>query len=197
MGKTPTYGVNALQKHIPQNIKRHVAPGLDAAVRHAVAGVREPQVLLLHGELLPADGEAHDGELVDRGVGREDVSLLGGIVLAARDGGVDGLAGRVVDEGEGGARVGDGLVAGAGDRLAGHDGGGAVEHPEALRVVHGGVVWGLAAEGGLVDVAKGVEGFALVRVILVFNGAELDREELRRLGDVGLRDHVLDGRLHR
>ena len=147
--------------------------------------------------MLPADGEAHDGELGDRGVGRVDVSLLRGIVLAAGDGLVDGLAGLVVDEGEGGPRVGDGGVAGAGDRLAGHDGGGAVEHPEALGVVHGGVVRGLAAEGRLVDVAEGVEGFALVRVLGVFDGAELDGEELGCLGDVRLRDHVLHRGLHR
>ena len=146
--------------------------------------------------MLPADGEAHDGELVHGGVGREDVALLRGIVLAAGDGAVDGLAGRVVDEGEGGARVGDGGVAGPGDRLAGHDGRGAVEHPEALRLVHGGVVGGLAAEGFLVDVAKGVEGFALVRVLGVLDGAELDGEELRGLVDVVLQDHVLDGGLH-
>lgn len=118
--------------------------------------------------------------------------MLGVIVLAARDGVVDSLAHVVVDEGEGRARVGDGLVAGAGDRLAGDDGGGAVEHPEPLRLVHGRVVRGLAAQGGLVDVAEGVEGCALVRVVCVLDGAKVGGEELRSLGDVILGDHVLD-----
>lgn len=187
-----TYSVDALQKDIAQDVKRHVPAGLDAAVRHAVARVGEAQVFLLHGELLAADGEAHDGELVDGGVGRVEVALLGVVVLAARDGGVDGLAQVVVDEGEGRAGVGDGLVAGAGDRLAGDGGGGAVEHPEALGAVHGRVVRGLAAQGGLVDVAEGVEGRALVRVVGVLDGAEVGGEELRGLGDVVLGDHVLD-----
>ena len=146
----------------------------------------------MHGELLPADGEAHDGELVDGGVGRVEVALLGVIVLAAGDGVVDGLAQVVVDEGEGRARVGDGLVAGAGDRLAGDGGGGAVEHPEPLGLVHGRVVRGLAAQGGLVDVAEGVEGLAFVRVVGVLDGTEVGGEELRGLGDVVLGNHVLD-----
>ena len=192
-----TYGVDALQEDVAQDVKRHVATGLDAAIGHPVAGVGEPQILLLHDELLAADREAHDGELVGGGVGREDVALLGGVVFAARDRVVDRFAGVVVDEGEGRSRVGDGLVAGPGDCLTGDDGGGAVEHPEALRVVDGRVVWGLAAEGGLVDVAEGVEGFAFVGVVGVFDGAEVGGEELRSLGDVVLGDHVLDGRLHR
>lgn len=187
-----TYSVDALQKRVAQDVKRHVPAGLDAAIRHAVARVREAQVFLLQSELLAADGEAHDGELVDRGVGRVEVTLLGVVVFAARDGVVDGLAEVVVDEGERRARVRNGLVAGAGDVLASDDGRGALEHPEPLRVVHGRVVWSLAAQGRPVDVSEGVEGGALVRVVGVLDGAEVGGEELRGLGDVVLGDHVLD-----
>ena len=146
----------------------------------------------MHRELLPADGEAHDGEFVDGGVGGEEVSLLGGIVFAAGDGVVDGFAGAVVDEGEGRAGVGDGLVAGPLDGLAGDDGGGAVEHPEALGFVDGGVVGRFAAEGLLINVAEGVEVLALVRVVDDLDGAEVGGEEFRGLWDVVLGDHVLD-----
>lgn len=151
----------------------------------------------MHWELLPADREAHDGEFVDGGVGREEVPLLRGIVFAARDGVVDGFAGAVVDEGEGRAGVGDGFVAGSFDGLAGYDGGAAVEHPEALGFVDGGVVGRLAAEGRLIDVAEGVEGFALVGVVDVFDGAEVGGEKFRGLRDVVLGDHVLDRGLDR
>lgn len=34
--------IDALEEGVAQNIKRHVPPGLDAAVAHAVAGVGEP-----------------------------------------------------------------------------------------------------------------------------------------------------------
>lgn len=145
--------------------------------------------------MLAADREAHDGEFVGGGVGRVDVSLLARIVFAAWDGVVDGFAGRVVDESEGCSGIGDGLVAGTGDRLAGYDRGGAVEHPEPLGLVHGRVIRGLAAKGGLIDVAEGVEGFAFVRVVGVFEGAEFGSEELRGLWDVVLGDHVLHGSL--
>ena len=71
-----TYGVDALQPGIAQDVKGQVSTGLDASVRHAVAGIGEAQVFFLHGELLSADGEAHDGEFVDGCVGWEEVSLL-------------------------------------------------------------------------------------------------------------------------
>ena len=150
----------------------------------------------MQGELPPANREAHDWELGDWGVCWVDVSLLGGIVFAAGDRLVYGFAGGVVDEGEGGAGIGDGFVAGTGDGLAGYNGGGAVEHPEALGTVHGRVVWGLAAQGFLVDVAEGVEGFTFVGVIGIFDGAEVGGEELGGLWDVVLGDHVLDGGLN-
>ena len=146
----------------------------------------------MHRELLSADGEAHDGEFVDGGVGWEEVSLLRRIVFAPWDRVVDGFAGAVVDEGEGCAGVSDGFVARSFDGLAGYDGGGAVEHPEALGTIDGGVVGGFAAEGLLINVAEGVEGFALVWIVDVFNGAEISGEKLRGLCDIILQDHVLD-----
>ena len=192
-----TYGVDALQPGVAQDIKGHVSAGLDASVRHTVAGIREAQIFLLHRELLAADREAHDGEFVDGGVGWEDVSLLRRIVFAARNRGVDGFARAVVDKGEGCAGVGDGFVAGSFDGLAGYDGRGAVEHPEALGFINGGVEGGFAAEGLLIDVAEGVEGFALVWVVDVFDGAEIGGEKLGGLWDIILRDHVLDRGLDR
>ena len=145
---------------------------------------------------MSTDREAHDGKLGDGGVGWEDVSLLFRVVFAAGDRLVDGFARRVVNESEGCSGVGDGGVAGTGDLLAGYDCGGAVERPEALRVVHGGVVRGFAAKRVLIDVAKGVEGCAFIWIICVFDGAEVGGEELGGLWDVVLGDHVLDGSLH-
>lgn len=197
-----TYGIDALEEDVPQDVKGHVASALDAAVDEAALRGRKAQGLLLDRELLVADRERDRGQLVRRRRVREDVALLRGVVLGARDGGVDGLAGGVVDETERGARVGDGRVARASDAGAVDGGGGAVEHPEALRVVDRGVidlVLGDAGvrEGGRVDEAEGVEGFALVaRVGGVAPGAQVRGEELHGLGDVGLRDHVLHGGLH-
>lgn len=194
-GTTTTHSVDTLQEDIAQDIKGHGSARLDTSVCHAVACVCESQILFLQGELVPTDCEAHDGELVDGGVGGVGVPLLRGVVFTAWDGGVDGFAGGVVDEGEGRSGVGDGGVVGTFDRLAGYDCGGAGEHPEALGVVDGGVVGGLAAEGVLVDVAEGVEGFAFVWITCVFDGAEVGGEELGCFGDVVLGDHVLDGSL--
>ena len=61
-----------------------------------------------------------------------------------------------------------------------------------MGVINGGVVGFLAAEGLLVDVAKGVERGAFVRVFGVVNGAEVGGKEFLVLGDVLLGDHVLD-----
>ena len=190
-----TYGVDALQEDVTQDVKGHTSARLDAAVGHAVAGVGKAQIFFLQGELLAADRDAHDGEFVDGRVGRVDVSLLARIVFAAWDRVVDGFAGRVVDESEGCSGIGDGLVAGTWDRLAGYDCRCAVEHPEPLGFVHGRVVRGLAAKGGLIDVAEGVKGFAFVGVVGVFEGAEFGSEELGGLWDVVLGDHVLNGSL--
>lgn len=192
-----TYGVDALEEHITQDIKGHASARLDASIGHATAGIGKTEVLFLQGELLSTDRETHDGELVDSGVGRVNVSLLGGIVFAAWDRLVDGFAGGVVNQSKGCSGISDGGVAGTFDRLASYDGRGAIEHPKALGIVHGGVVWGLAAKGFFIDVAEGVEGFALVWITRVFDGAEIGREELGSLGDVGLGDHVLNGSLHR
>ena len=169
---------------------------MNAAVGHAVAGVCETQILFLQGELLSTDREAHDGELVDGGVGRVDVSLLRGIVFAAWNGLVDGFAGCVVNESESGSGISNGGVARAFDCLAGYDCRGAVEHPEALGVVNGRVVRGLAAKGVLVNVAKGVEGFAFVWIVGVFDRAKIGGEELGSLGNIVLRYHILNGSLH-
>ena len=147
-------------------------------------------------ELLVADREADDGELGGGGAAGEDVALLRGIVFAAWDGVVDGLAGAVVDEAEGGSRVGDGGVVGTLNGFAGDDGGGAVEHPEALGIVYGCVGRCLAGKGFGVDVAEGVEGGAFVGIGGVLVGAQVGGEEFRGLGDVALGDHVLDGCLH-
>ena len=187
-----TYGVDALQEGVTQDIKGHVSAGLDAPVRHPVAGVGEAQIFLLYSELLLADREAHGWELVGGGVGWEDVALLLGVIFPAWDSVVDGFASGIVDESESRSRIGDGLVAVAGDGLAGHDGRGAIEHPETLGVVHGRVVWFVAAGDVFVNVAEGVEGCALVRVVGVLDRAEVDGEELGLLGDVFLADHVLD-----
>lgn len=146
--------------------------------------------------MLVSDREADDGKLGDGGVGRVDVSLLGGIVFTAWDSLVDGFAGGVVDEGEGCSRISDGGVVGPFDCFAGYDRGGAVEHPEALGIVHGRVVGSLAAKGILINVTKGVEGFAFVWIVRVFDGAEIGSEELGGLWDVVLGDHVLNGSLH-
>lgn len=191
-----THGVDALQEDIAQDIKGHVPARLDASVGHAVACVGESEVLFLQGELLLSDCEAHDWKLVDGGVGGVDVSLLRGIVFTAWDGLVDGFAGGVVDKGEGCSGVSDGGVVGTFDCLAGYDRRGAVEHPEALGVVHGRVVGGLAAKGVFIDVAECVEGFAFVWIVGVFDGAKVGSEELGGLGDVVLGDHVLNGSLH-
>ena len=123
--------------------------------------------------------------------------MLGGIIFAAWDRRVDGFAGGVVNESEGCSGISDGGVAGTFDCLASHDGRSAIKHPKALGIVHWGVVWGLAAKGFVIDVAEGVEGFTLVGITRVFDGAEIGREELGSFGDVGLGDHVLNGSLHR
>ena len=192
-----THSVDAFQEDITQDVEGHASARLDASVGHAIACIGESQILFLHGELLSADCEAHDGKLVDGGVGRVDVSLLRGIVFTAWDRIVDSFAGGVVDKSKGCSGISDGGVVGTFDRLAGYDCRGAVEHPEALGIVHGRVVGGLAAKGVLIDVTEGVEGFAFVWILVVFDGAEVGSEELRGLWDVVLGDHVLNRSLHR
>lgn len=192
-----THGVDALQKHITQDVKGHASTGLHASVGHAVAGIGEAQILLLQRELLVPHGKTDDRELVDGGVGRVNVSLLSRIILAPWDRLVDGLASFVVNKSEGGSGISDGGVAGSCNRLARYNCRGTIKHPEALRVVHRRVVRGLAAKGVLVNVAEGIEGFAFVGIVHVFIGAKVGGKELGCLWDVVLRDHVLDGSLHR
>jgi len=67
--------------------------------------------------------------------------------------------------------------------------------PEAFGVVDGGVGGCLPLQGGLVDVAKSVEGLAFIWVRGVFYGAQVCGEEFLVFGDVVLGDHVLHGGL--
>lgn len=66
-----------------------------------------------------------------------------------------------------------------------------------MGVVHRGVGGCLASESCLIDEAKGVERLAFVRVIDILDAAEVRCEQFLVLRDVGLSDHVLDGRLYR
>lgn len=192
-----THGVDALQKHITQDIKGHTSTRLNATVGHAISCVSKTEILFLQGELLCTDCEAHDRKLIDSGVGRVDVSLLRRIIFTAWNRLVDSFAGFVVNKSKGCSGISDGSVAGTCDRLAGYDCRGAVEHPKALRIVNGRVVRGLAAKGLLIDIAEGVEGFAFVWIVRIFDGAEIGGEELGSLWDVVLGDHILNGSLHR
>lgn len=187
-------GIDPLEERVPQDIEAQVAAALDAAVDVARPRLGEAQVLLAHGELLAADGEGDGGQVRGGRVGRVDVALELAVVAGARDGVVDGGAGVVVDEGEGGARVGDGAVARALEGPAVDGGRGRVEHPEALAAVDRRVMDFLARglDGRLVDEAEGVEGLVVGGVA---PRGQLGREQRRRARDVVLRDHVLDGRL--
>ena len=165
---------------------------MNAAIAHPVAGVRKCQIFLFDRELLPSDIERHRRQLIDRRVRGEDVALLGVVVCSAGDGVVNGLARGIIDEREGSPGIRDGGVAGTIDRGAVNGRGSARKHPEALRVVDGGVVRGLAAESLLVDVAKGVERRSLVGVLGVVDRTEVSGEKLLVFGDVLLGDHVFD-----
>ena len=191
-------GIDALEKGVAEDIHGHIAATLDAAVEHTIAGVGEAEVFLLDREEVVADSEGDGREIRLGGVGGEEVALGGSVIGGAGDGGVDGFTGYVVDEGEGGAGVCDGGVVGAAEGLAVDGGGGAGELPEALGGVDGGVGDGGAGggDGRLVDEAEGVEAFALVGLGGVAPAAEFGGEELGAGGDVGLRDHVLDGGLY-
>ncbi len=188
-----TYSINTLQEDVTKDIKGVAAPRLNASVDHAVPCIREAQILFLYRELLTPNSKADNGQLSGSVACREDVALLGGIVFAAWDGLVDSLAGRVVNKAEGGSRIGNGGVAGALNCLASHHCRGGVEHPEALGVIDGSVVGGLAAEGSLINVAEGIERLAFVRIIRVFYATKVGREKLRVLWNITLADHVLDG----
>ena len=143
--------------------------------------------------MLVTHGDGHDGELVGCHAGREDVALLGAVERGAGNSIVDCLASSIVDEGQRGTGVRDGGVSGASDRLAVHRGRGAVEHPESLRVVDRGVVRFRDVGGRqhvLIDVAKGVEGNALVGVARITPGAKVGGE--KGGFDVVLRNHILN-----
>ena len=152
-----TYGVDALEEGVAQDIKSQVSPALDTAVSHSIARVRKGQIRLVDVELLVADCKAHDWQLVGRGVGREEVTLLLAIELATWDGVVDFFTYGVIHKRERGACIGDGGVARASDGLASDGRGGGCELPEPLRVIDRCIVRCLTTQGVLVDVAEGVE----------------------------------------
>ena len=152
-----TYSIDTLQEDVTKDVKGVAAPRLNASVDHAVPCIRKAQILFLHGELLTPNSKADNGQLIGSIACREDVALLGGVVFAAWDGLVNSLAGRVIDKAEGGSRIGNGGVAGALNCLASNHCRSGVEHPEALGVIDGSVEGGLAAEGGLINVAEGIE----------------------------------------
>ena len=147
--------------------------------------------------MLVSNREADYGELIGSSVGREDITLLSGVVCGARNSIVDLLARSVIHESKCSTRIGDGSVASAVDGLTSNYCGCAGELPEALRVIDGGVGGGLASEGSLVDITEGVEGVFAVSIISVGHGAEVCGEELRVFADIRLRNHVLDGCLNR
>jgi len=186
-------GIDALEESVTQDIEGHVTPGLDTSIHHTVPSIRKRQIFLHDGKQVIANGELHNGELVGGHARREGVSLLCGIVRGARDGGVDSLAGGVVNKSKGSARISDGGIARASNAGAVDAGGGGVEHPEALGVIDGSVDGLLArsSDGGLVDVTKGVEGDALVWVTGIAPRAEVGGEELLILGNIVLSDHIL------
>lgn len=110
--------VDAFEERVSQDVKVLLAPALHAAINHTVPGIRKTEILLHQREQLPADVKLHDGKLVRGHAAREDVALLGGVVLAAGNGIVDGLADLVGDEGKSGAGVSNGGVGGLGDGSA-------------------------------------------------------------------------------
>ena len=161
------YRIDGFQEGIAQNVKSQIATGLDAAIGISVARIGKCQILLLDGKLLPADIEAHNRQVVHRRVGGEQIALLLLVVLAAWDGIVDGLAKAVVDEGQSGAGIGYSSVSRSFNLLAANRCGSAVELPEALRAINWGVVWRLACQRRLVNIAESVEGCAMIGIILV------------------------------
>ena len=187
--------INPLQPGIPQYIKVQAATALHPTIHEPIARIRERQILLVHGKLLVTDGEADNGKIRGGSVGREEVALLGFVIFATGNGGVDRLAQSVVNESEGGPGVRDGGVAGAGDRLASNNGRSALELPEALGAVDRGVVRSLVTESRLVDVAESVEALAFVGIVGVLVSAQMGGEEFLILRNVLLEDHVLNRRL--
>lgn len=190
-----TYRIDALEESVTQDIERILTTALNAAIDVARLGLCEPEVLLLDGKLLVTHGKGDSRQLVRRGVARVNISLAVRIIGSPRNGVVDGLDGLIIHKGESGTCVGNGLVPRARDGLAIDSSRGGVELPEALAVVHRGVIDPLALDYVLVDVAKSVERLALVGIILVAPRTQVGREELGRLRDLILRDHVLDRRL--
>lgn len=193
MERREAYSIDALQKRIAENIKRHLAAALHASVPTLfVVRKGKGQVLLLNHVLGIADSDLEFGQIVQLHVDGEGVALLEPVVGRAGDLVVDLLDHLVRHERERGSRVGDGRVAVEIDLLAVDGARLGRDRPEALRVVDVGPVDVLARllDQVLVDEAERVEGL----VVLVARAVEGRREEFRLLGDVLLLDHVLDGR---
>lgn len=107
--------IHALQHTSAIDAEGQVTPRLEPTKGHAIAQVREANVIGIDGADSITDPELDDGELIARCLAGEDVATLRTVVGGAGDGVVDGFAGGVVDHGEGGARVHDGGLAGQGD----------------------------------------------------------------------------------
>ena len=84
--------VDAHQESIAEDIKGQATSAPDTTINHTISSVRESQVFFLNRELLVANREGDDYQLIRGGVGREDVALLIAIILGAWNCLVDGLA---------------------------------------------------------------------------------------------------------
>lgn len=181
--------VHALQEDITQDIEGVVATGLHTTVPVTLRGDSERKVLRLDRELVVANSHAEGWELINSHGRGEQVTLLLLVVLGSRNLLVQSLDNLIGHQGEGGASIGNGLVARLGDCLASNGGGGGVEHPEPLRVVDVGVLNGVAADQVGIDVSEGVERLGIV----VARRVEGRSEQLSVRGDVALGDHVGNG----
>lgn len=186
-----TNRINRLQEHVSQNVKGVVSPGLDTSVPGVVIRGSKGQILGLNNKLRVSDGNLEFREAGQIRAHREDVALLLVVVLGAGNSLVQGIANVVRNQGQGGASVGDGAVAGLRDGLAVDGAAGRGEHPEALRVVDvsPGNLLSRGCDEILVDVAECVKGLGVGIPLAV----ESSSEERRLAGNVVLSNHVGNG----
>lgn len=192
-----TYGIDTLQEGVSQDVKGHIATALDSTIDISSLGFGETEILLLHDELLAADSKRNNGKVVLCGIGGIDITLGLVVIVRARDSIVNSLAGFIVHQRQRCASVSDRLVSGARDRLSIDRGGSRLKHPEPFAVVDrrvGDLLPG-RLHGGIVDEPECIEGLALVGLVGIPPRAQLGREQSRRVRNVILGDHVLDGRL--